>query len=251
MHGSSEAPDAPHPIYGARRRATSCATSSRAATGSASSAAATPTTATPASPSSPRAAAAASPRSSPRKRTRDAVLAALRARRCYATNGPRIMLQARLAGRPLGSLVPPGRQRLRAQVVAPGILDRIDVIRGPAVVFSASAAPGDEGREAALDEPLEDLPPRRVRLPPRRAARRRRRLVEPLLHRRSHALAAKRRRRRHGDGPIAACPERRAFGTARTVPSPDAHSHPPEPRGAVPAQLQNAKICTTRRVAVE
>jgi len=41
--------------------------------------------------------------------TREAVLAALRARRTYATNGPRLYLRFSLDGHPMGSTIPPAR----------------------------------------------------------------------------------------------------------------------------------------------
>jgi len=94
-----------------------------------------------------------------REPTREAVLAALRARHCYATNGPRIYLRASLGGRPMGSEVPPGSQRLRAAVLAPGDLERVDVVRGQGVAFALRLAEDDARREASLEETLEDLRP--------------------------------------------------------------------------------------------
>ncbi len=72
--------------------------------------------------------------------TREAVLAALQARRVYATSGPRILLQTKLGGQPMGSSIEAatltsGRQteppadELRVRVVAPGPLERVDLIR--------------------------------------------------------------------------------------------------------------------------
>ncbi|HVS02461.1 MAG TPA: CehA/McbA family metallohydrolase [Thermoanaerobaculia bacterium] len=65
--------------------------------------------------------------------TRDAVLAALRARRVYATNGPRILLRAALAGQPMGSQVAAAqlqaRPRLELQVAAPAAVERVDLVR--------------------------------------------------------------------------------------------------------------------------
>jgi hypothetical protein len=67
------------------------------------------------------------------ERTRDGVYRALKARRVYATNGPRIILRAALAGLPMGSELdapPPGEPLdlyVRAILATP--LDRIDVIR--------------------------------------------------------------------------------------------------------------------------
>ena len=67
-------------------------------------------------------------------RTRAALLDALRSRRTYATNGPRILVQASLDGRPMGSEVPPGGEadsvhRLAWNVAGTGPIERIDVIR--------------------------------------------------------------------------------------------------------------------------
>ncbi|MEE8277482.1 MAG: CehA/McbA family metallohydrolase [Thermoanaerobaculia bacterium] len=80
--------------------------------------------------------------------TREGVLAALRARRVYATNGPRIVLRASLAGHSMGStlraaelsLAPGGAPELRVQVVAPAPLERIDLIRRDERVGSTSCA---------------------------------------------------------------------------------------------------------------
>jgi len=92
--------------------------------------------------------------------TREAVLAALRARRTYATNGPRILLRATLAGRPMGSLVDAealrGDAALRARVVAPGEIDRVDVVGRGGV---ARSIPGDGRRELDLELDAEHLAP--------------------------------------------------------------------------------------------
>jgi len=65
--------------------------------------------------------------------TREAVLEALRARRVYATNGPRIYLAAELAGRPMGSAIAVDeigqRAVLTVRAVAPGSLEGIDLVR--------------------------------------------------------------------------------------------------------------------------
>jgi hypothetical protein len=85
--------------------------------------------------------------------TREGLYDALRARRVYATNGPRIILRAVLGGYPMGAeipvrdppqgpitAVPPGM--LVTQAIAPGALDRIDVVRGAEAVAAI-----DCGRE--------------------------------------------------------------------------------------------------------
>ncbi|MGQ0551979.1 MAG: CehA/McbA family metallohydrolase [Planctomycetota bacterium] len=88
--------------------------------------------------------------------TRAAVLAALRARRCYATNGARIVLRAALAGLPMGSVVPPGAQELRVLVAGTAPLERIDLVRGREVVESRA---GRDRLDAAEDFALAGLLP--------------------------------------------------------------------------------------------
>ncbi len=93
--------------------------------------------------------------------TREGVLAALRARRVYATNGPRILLRASLAGRPMGATIElePGADalahaKLAALVVGTAPVERIDVIRSGEVVESAS---GFGQIEASLEGELDEL----------------------------------------------------------------------------------------------
>jgi len=70
-----------------------------------------------------------------RELTRDAVLEALRARRVYATNGPRIFLSVDLDGMPMGTVfeapgeAAKGTQQLRVRVVAPEPITAVDLIR--------------------------------------------------------------------------------------------------------------------------
>ena len=95
------------------------------------------------------------------ERTREAVLEALRARRTYATNGPRIVLRCALGEHPMGSAVavPEGGSldlSLFVRVVSPGPLERLDLVRSGALVDSV----GLEGlRDVALQRELEDLGP--------------------------------------------------------------------------------------------
>jgi hypothetical protein len=157
VHGSSEALDAPRPIYapvsGNFVRDVLGRGHRLGFVGSGDSHDGHPGLSQLASPSGGLAALfAAEP-------TREAVLAALRARACYATNGPRIVLEVSLAGRPMGSAVPAGDAALRLRVLAPGTLDRIEVIRGAAVVFTARPRPGEELRETTLEHPLAELRP--------------------------------------------------------------------------------------------
>ena len=92
-------------------------------------------------------------------RTRDGVLAALRARRVYATNGPRILLRAALGPHRMGAAVPvPANGSLSLElfvrVVSPAPLERVDLIRSGTVVDSVAA----EGvLEVSLQRPVEDL----------------------------------------------------------------------------------------------
>ncbi len=69
--------------------------------------------------------------------TREAVLGALRARRVYATNGPRIVLRVSLAGRRMGSELPPAASaELRGVAIAPAPLARVEAVRSGTVAWS-------------------------------------------------------------------------------------------------------------------
>jgi hypothetical protein len=84
--------------------------------------------------------------------TRESVLAALRARRVYATNGPRIVLDAELEGRPMGSAVPASDSlRLVVKVIAAGALERVDLVADGRVVDSV---PGEEQRNIAFESTI-------------------------------------------------------------------------------------------------
>ncbi|MBT3220800.1 MAG: CehA/McbA family metallohydrolase [Proteobacteria bacterium] len=62
--------------------------------------------------------------------TREAVLEALRARRVYATNGPRILVRTSLAGRRMGSSMDaPGEAALIAAIMGTGPISHVDLIR--------------------------------------------------------------------------------------------------------------------------
>ena len=71
------------------------------------------------------------------ERTRPALLAALRARRTYATSGPRILLHATLEGHAMGEALPadglPEDAVLRVVVIGTAGLARIDLVRPSAV----------------------------------------------------------------------------------------------------------------------
>jgi Protein of unknown function (DUF3604) len=95
------------------------------------------------------------------ERTRDAVLAALRARRVYATNGPRILLRVALGGYGMGQSVPvPEGGKLSDQlfvhVVAQTPLDRVELVRSGKLVDGILT----EGRlDVTLTREVEDLAP--------------------------------------------------------------------------------------------
>jgi hypothetical protein len=87
--------------------------------------------------------------------TREGVLAALRARRVYATNGPRIVLHATLDGAPMGAAVAAGGPRaLEVEVVGADVLERIDLVRSGSIVRTLA---GTGSRELRLIEPIEGL----------------------------------------------------------------------------------------------
>jgi hypothetical protein len=84
--------------------------------------------------------------------TRESVLEALRARRVYATNGPRIVLQASLDGRPMGSIVPAGSGgTLAVEVAAPGAIEAVELVTREGVV---SRHPAEGQRSLALESTL-------------------------------------------------------------------------------------------------
>lgn len=99
--------------------------------------------------------------------SRQGVYDALMARRVYATNGPRIILRCNFGGYPMGSTIdldstaeppiagmPPNT--LVAQVIAPGGLEHLDVIRSGEVLGRSSC----EGkRTCSLALPMDDLQP--------------------------------------------------------------------------------------------
>jgi hypothetical protein len=85
--------------------------------------------------------------------SRSALLDAIRSRRTYATSGPRIILQVALAGRPMGSIISseslePGPAALFVRVIGTDVLDRIDLVRDGAVVATED---GGSSMELELD----------------------------------------------------------------------------------------------------
>jgi len=82
--------------------------------------------------------------------TRAAVLEALRSRRTYATSGARIWLDVTLDGQyPMGAIIPPTPARARATVevrtVGTATLERIDLVRTGAVAHSIEPGEGVTG----------------------------------------------------------------------------------------------------------
>ncbi|MEZ4317015.1 MAG: CehA/McbA family metallohydrolase [Myxococcota bacterium] len=86
---------------------------------------------------------------------RDGLREALEARRTYATNGPRILLRFDVDGAPMGSVVPPGDHQATVRVVGEGDLATIELIRAGEIV--SSVRPGAGAAHHAFDLP--DLQP--------------------------------------------------------------------------------------------
>jgi hypothetical protein len=90
--------------------------------------------------------------------TREAVLEALRARRVYATNGPRILLRASLGGRAMGAVFEASRagaaETLAVRVVADSPLERVDIVRGGRVMEPVAC---DGLGDFRFERPLEPL----------------------------------------------------------------------------------------------
>ncbi len=144
VHGSSEAPDAPRPIYNPRPGNYVRDALDRGYrlgfTGGSDGHDGHPGLAQIAGGSSGVAAVWSDARE---PRTRPALLAGLRDRRGYATNGPRMLVQASLDGRPMGADVPIDAEqevhRLAWNVAGTGAIERIDVIRRGNPVVSIDA----------------------------------------------------------------------------------------------------------------
>jgi hypothetical protein len=95
------------------------------------------------------------------ERTREGVLAALRARRVYATNGPRIVLRTALGPHPMGTVVPAPAggavsESLFVHVIGTGPLDRVELVRSGELADGVLV----EGREeVTLQRPVDGLRP--------------------------------------------------------------------------------------------
>jgi hypothetical protein len=84
------------------------------------------------------------------------VLEALRARRVYATNGPRIVLDVTLDGAPMGAVLPAGEGKaLVVRIAAPGELEGVELV-GPAGVLAATPAQGERSLAFEAEAPALD-----------------------------------------------------------------------------------------------
>ncbi|MEE9607603.1 MAG: CehA/McbA family metallohydrolase [Myxococcota bacterium] len=93
--------------------------------------------------------------------SREAVLEALRARRVYATSGPRILLRTALGTHPMGSTLPAPESgavsdTLFVHVLGTAPIERVDLVRSGEVV---DALDGEGRLELALERPVSDLRP--------------------------------------------------------------------------------------------
>ncbi|TAH39697.1 MAG: DUF3604 domain-containing protein [Planctomycetota bacterium] len=88
--------------------------------------------------------------------TRAGVLEALRARRCYATSGARILLRTSLGGARMGASLPASEaaRELVISVVGTAPIERVDIVRSGAVAASLA---GDGARVFSARRPLEGL----------------------------------------------------------------------------------------------
>ncbi len=90
-------------------------------------------------------------------RTRAGVLAALRARRCYATNGPRILLRVHIDGRPMGSELEPGPEhRLEIAAAGTNVIGAVELVLDGEVLASI---PGRGEMALELETTLRDPTP--------------------------------------------------------------------------------------------
>jgi hypothetical protein len=72
--------------------------------------------------------------------TREGLYAALKARRTYATNGPRIVLRVTAGGAPMGSALPAVPVEVEVRAVGTAAIERIELVSRHGVVGSR---PGD------------------------------------------------------------------------------------------------------------
>jgi hypothetical protein len=92
--------------------------------------------------------------------TRAGLSEALRARRTYATNGPRILLDVRLAGHLMGRTIPASElgddASLVVDAVGTAVIERVDVVRSGVVVASSEA---EERSDVLMTYPARALRP--------------------------------------------------------------------------------------------
>ncbi len=88
--------------------------------------------------------------------TREGIYEALRLRRVYATNGPRIVLRMAVEGWPMGSTLSldGDRANVFVSVVATAPVERVDLVRSGEIVASAG---GEGSTELEFLHPLEEL----------------------------------------------------------------------------------------------
>ena len=96
------------------------------------------------------------------ERTREAVLAALRERRVYATNGPRMLLRVGLGAHHMGSIVPASpsgklTEEMFVQVIAQAPLARVEIVRSGELVGGELFEKGE--LETMLKFRIADLEP--------------------------------------------------------------------------------------------
>ncbi|MEM7515504.1 MAG: DUF3604 domain-containing protein [Planctomycetota bacterium] len=86
--------------------------------------------------------------------SREAVLQALRERRCYATSGPRILLSVQLAGAEMGQVLkkPKGLETLHVQVHGTRGLRSLELIRGGKIVQTLSPSSDQATWSVALED---------------------------------------------------------------------------------------------------
>jgi hypothetical protein len=89
--------------------------------------------------------------------TRAAVLEALRARRVYATNGPRIVLEVTVDGRPMGASLPAGAgHALALRTASPGPIETVELVTQDGVLARNA---GEGKRSLGLELELPELAP--------------------------------------------------------------------------------------------
>ncbi|MCA9582041.1 MAG: DUF3604 domain-containing protein, partial [Myxococcales bacterium] len=85
-----------------------------------------------------------------KSRTREAILEALRSRRCYATSGVKILLDFRVDGHPMGSAIEgEGERKVHVRVLGTTDLKTVEVV-GPEGALHEVAADGPRA-EAEID----------------------------------------------------------------------------------------------------